>query len=1211
MKKRVLSALLVLCMACSMVSTVWATETNATSGAPEPASQTLNLDNEQSGNESGADSTGAPSDSTDSSTSASSDSTSSGSSSAASDATSDATSGAVSDATSGEGDEGAASSEVDGSEGISTPSPTPTLQPESTEEPAVTPSPEPTSSVEPTPEPMKVQVNSAPAAAPQANEDISVYAAGETSSIFWGNYFRVTLHYVGTDGKSLDYDFTYQQKEVTNGNSQAFMNMAHPFTFETDTATYTYKEARLDNAQTGDVVTSLSATQKTEMIFWTTYYYTFYNGSDLVRELEDSSYGQTADVYLIYEAVPKTIVQPGQLKIEDSVATDGLFTAAFVNPAPQGTFTYTWERSLNPGDDSSWQEVTSQKVTGEEYNWRPESANQINVALDALLMDAEEDDRYTYRVTATDENGTTYVATMQVPYYIELQNGSFEEPSIPDNQFNMQWANGQPNLIWQTTGPGEINERYNQDIEIIEQGHDDTYTNYGVRVAAHGEQFAELNCEAYGALYQDVMTAPGATLNWSFSHLARDIQDRNVEYSDSVDKMAMVIMPADRADALADDLQDAAAKDDPAAEIEKILGELGEDCYVYYAEDKTYERTGKWVRHSSDDGGEAQAYVVPEGQYLTRFFFIAVDTGYDEKNPSSDKFGTVGNLIDYVSFGSNPNPAADDEAQLTVRKTVSGLSEEEMEDYSITLTVDTDGDGEENNKILFEREDFGPSVGGNYTAEETITYKVNANNGSKTVTVSETQPQVTGYTVGTSYVVTGAVEQNGTGTKTEEITIPARQNVTVTFTNTYTPTTTDLTITKTFVGLDKEKANQVWGDITFTTEGKRATKNSESVTAGGDGTFTATATISGLTIGQDYTITETGAMVDSYTLKTTATGVDDEQEVTEGTPPHASIDALIAGATVNFTNTYTRQTGTLVLNKDIAGLPTLTEDDQEKVNALIYNFIITGPADAVGVVAVDNDGDDNDIVFVANGNGGATATVPVAVGTNVRIENLPTGPYTVTEVLPSAEAPNSNYEILDGKYYFDETVADNGNSWSGNLTKTGATATITNTYAPYYTVTVTKQVGGAMGSSEETFTFTSEQINGLNANNITIADGSKASLTESGFTMKAGGSLTVNKVKKSTCFSIVEVKAEGYVTTVMIDGADNTAGTDAPTTAYFTVGEEDVTVTYQNDRAAVAPTGLESNHTTPYVLMITAAGMAGLALIGGMAARRIRRRRED
>ena len=502
--------------------------------------------------------------------------------------------------------------------------------------------------------------------------------------------------------------------------------------------------------------------------------------------------------------------------------------------------------------------------------------------------------------------------------------------------------------------------------------------------------------------------------------------------------------------------------------------------------------------------------------------------------------------------------------------------------------------------------------GQTFTASVTFDYTELSPNSSQKLTVTETGGNVENYRQAISYQVTGGeTTLTGETATTQQFDLPAGQSRSVTFTNTYTPTTTDLTITKTFVGLDEETANQVWGSIGFTTGDNTATKNSDSVTSGGDGTFTATATISGLTIGQAYTITETGAMVDSYTLKTTATGVEGEQEVTEGTPPHASIDALIAGATVNFTNTYTRQTGTLVLNKDIAGLPTLTEDDQEKVNALIYNFIITGPADAVDVVAVDNDGDDNDIVFVANGDGGATATVPVAVGTNVRIENLPTGPYTVTEVLPSAEAPNSNYEILDGKYYFDETVADNGNSWSGNLTKKGATATITNTYAPYYTVTVTKQVGGAMGSSEETFTFTSEQINSSNANNITIADGSKASLTESGFTMKAGGSLTVNKVKNSTHFSIVEVKAEGYVTTVTIDGANNTAGTDAPTTAYFTVGEEDVTVTYQNDRAAVAPTGLESNHTTSYVLMITAAGMAGLALIGGIVARRVRRRRRE
>ena len=39
--------------------------------------------------------------------------------------------------------------------------------------------------------------------------------------------------------------------------------------------------------------------------------------------------------------------------------------------------------------------------------------------------------------------------------------------------------------------------------------------------AYDGSQFAELNCEAYGALYQDVLTVPGSTLNWSLAHKGR------------------------------------------------------------------------------------------------------------------------------------------------------------------------------------------------------------------------------------------------------------------------------------------------------------------------------------------------------------------------------------------------------------------------------------------------------------------------------------------------------------------------------------------------------------------------------------------------------------------------------------------------------------------------------------------------------------------
>ena len=55
---------------------------------------------------------------------------------------------------------------------------------------------------------------------------------------------------------------------------------------------------------------------------------------------------------------------------------------------------------------------------------------------------------------------------------------------------------------------------------------------------------------------------------------------------------------------------------------------------------------------------------------------------------------------------------------------------------------------------------------------------------------------------------------------------------------------------------------------------------------------------------------------------------------------------------------------------------------------------------------------------------------------------------------------------------------------------------------------------------------------------------------------------------------------------------------------------EDYIVDFQNTRQAVAPTGLEGDHTAPYVLMVSASALAGMALLGGVAARRARRRRE-
>ena len=54
----------------------------------------------------------------------------------------------------------------------------------------------------------------------------------------------------------------------------------------------------------------------------------------------------------------------------------------------------------------------------------------------------------------------------------------------------------------------------------------------------------------------------------------------------------------------------------------------------------------------------------------------------------------------------------------------------------------------------------------------------------------------------------------------------------------------------------------------------------------------------------------------------------------------------------------------------------------------------------------------------------------------------------------------------------------------------------------------------------------------------------------------------------------------------------------------------DQTVDFLNTKKLVGtPTGLERNDT-PYTILVTAAGIAGLALIGGIVARRRRRRME-
>ncbi|OTP26377.1 MucBP domain-containing protein, partial [Enterococcus mundtii] len=117
-----------------------------------------------------------------------------------------------------------------------------------------------------------------------------------------------------------------------------------------------------------------------------------------------------------------------------------------------------------------------------------------------------------------------------------------------------------------------------------------------------GRQWAELNANVSGALYQDIPTTPGAVIYWQISHRGRKGTDT-----------AAVKFGA------------------PGSNLETI---------------ETMKTGTEWQTYSG-------YYTIPEGQTTTRFQFEAVDTSTGEKS--------IGNLIDNVVFTNEYTPTAEAE----------------------------------------------------------------------------------------------------------------------------------------------------------------------------------------------------------------------------------------------------------------------------------------------------------------------------------------------------------------------------------------------------------------------------------------------------------------------------------------------------------------------------------------------------------------------
>lgn len=403
------------------------------------------------------------------------------------------------------------------------------------------------------------------------------------------------------------------------------------------------------------------------------------------------TYNTEPTIYLVYTATG--------LSIKDELESTGDLVPELndnlKNTITDKTVKYTWYKSINDGE---FTEVNRIKVTGETYNIENKNGlDCLNVAMDeGTLSDTQTSVKYKVGLKIDDQE-EIYSGEYNVRYYGELHNGGFETPVISESAgSNWQFSNENYKAqggVWQTTGTADNTEDYYKyqdpdgaDIEIVTakanlKGYAWNGTSCDARGVANTGQFAELNCQAAGALYQDVITYKGENLNFWLSHRARGVnQNSTPEY----DTMYVVIMPTSEAknystqNSLVNLINN--YKDSNEGPVGTVYREKGKKIIC----DDNNNNEGIFIeRVTSDD--QSWNSIKEEGQYLakssmTRFFFVAGATASGNN--------TQGNFLDEVNFGQKLPPADSGKFTLKIEKRFNGGFEptSDLEDR-MTFTI--------------------------------------------------------------------------------------------------------------------------------------------------------------------------------------------------------------------------------------------------------------------------------------------------------------------------------------------------------------------------------------------------------------------------------------------------------------------------------------------------------------------------------------------
>lgn len=585
--------------------------------------------------------------------------------------------------------------------------------------------------------------------------------------------------------------------------------------------------------------------------------WTYSYSNDTASNTESwSTYTGVPTIYLVYSAT--------KLSIQDDLMNSGnlipVLTDELKNEIERAKnenvdVSYIWYKSINNGD---FEAVDKIKVSGDNYNISTNEHNIdcLNVALDGGAL-SEDKSSVRYKVSLKIGEQESFSGEYNVRYYEELHNGGFETPSVTaDHPGATNWQYSNENYkaqggVWQTTG---INAKGSSqwcdtdgaDIEIIRA--DGTlsgdagngYAWQGAKLDAEENangQFAELNCETAGALYQDVITYEGETLNFWLSHRARGRNSNTTEY----DTMYVVMMPTSIAKTMEESNSQTPQQRllnlvnsyyDISSEINASTNPTSESENVIYDNKNNGVLITRVVSDDTDwhNVQVSDRYIAKSA--MTRFFFISGKTAAPTNN--SGEY-TEGNFLDRVGFSQNLPPANSGTFTLKVEKRFDGLESADIENLKdkMTFTIkaynNDQGKTPATNAPLygthFTLKDMGNATSdGSYAKILTGELPKDDVNNKYIYEVEETNSQVSGKILTTTQTVVGGKVQSDR----KSTLLGEKDSATFTVTNTYTP----ITLSSIMVSSKKAKVKN-WDDRTYDITITASSKNtSQSIQTG-------------------------------------------------------------------------------------------------------------------------------------------------------------------------------------------------------------------------------------------------------------------------------------------------------------------------------------------------------------------------------------------